>query len=70
MKHNPDDRSDNAEKIQENINSTLNNIELANNMIDTTSDKKMKQTLEAKNERREQALHSLNSELKDETNTK
>lgn len=30
MKHNPDARSNNIEKIQRNINSTIENINLAN----------------------------------------
>lgn len=62
----PDDRSDNAEKIQENIDSTLYNIELAEDMIENTSDNKTKKDLTAKNERRKTAIPEMEQELKDE----
>ena len=39
-KPNPDDRSDNVEKIQKNIDRTILNIELAEDMISNTSDEK------------------------------
>lgn len=66
MKHNPDDRSDNVERIQANITNTIENIELAEEVIATTSDPKMKQALEEKNERREEALNSMRVEIRDE----
>ncbi len=62
----PDDRSDNVEKIQKNIDKTIQNMELAEEMISKTSDEKMKKSLEAKNERRAQALDGLRHEIKDE----
>ena len=62
----PDDRSDNVEKIQKNIDETTQNMELAEEMISKTSDEKMKKSLEAKNERRAQALDGLRHEIKDE----
>ncbi len=65
-KHNPDDRSDNVEKIQRNINYTIQNIELAEEMIAKTDDEKMKQELEAKNERRRDALDGMRKEIRDE----
>ena len=65
-KPNPDDRSDNVEKIQENIDRTILNIELAEEMITHSSDEKTKKDLQAKNERREEALDSLRDELEDE----
>ncbi len=62
----PDDRSDNVEKLQKNIDRTIRNMELAEEMISKTSDDKMKKDLEAKNRRREQALDGLRREIKDE----
>lgn len=66
MKHNPDNRKDNVEHIQENIDNTIKNIHLAEEMIDKTDDKKMKRTLSEKNERREDAIRGLRHEIKDE----
>jgi len=66
MKSKPDDRRDNVEKIQQNMDCTIENIELANEMINETSDEKMKQTLAEKNRRRVTALDSLCHELEDE----
>ncbi len=70
MKHNPDDRRDNVEKIQKNINYTIENIERADEMISKTDDEKMKDALEAKNERRERALHGMRKEIKDEADAR
>lgn len=66
MKNNPDDRRDNVEKIQRNIDCTINNIRLAEEMTEKTSDEKAKKELEAKNERRLDALESMRHEIKDE----
>lgn len=66
MKVNPDDRRDNVDKIQQHINDTLDNIHKANDMIEITDDEKTKQDLKAKNERREEALNSFRSEIRDE----
>lgn len=66
MKSKPDDRRDNVERIQYNINRTILNCELADEMIAKTDDQKMKETLEKKNERREEALQSMRSEIRDE----
>lgn len=66
MNSKPDDRSDNAQKIKENIESTKQNIELAEQMIANTSDSKMKRDLQEKNERREKAIPSMIREMKEE----
>lgn len=66
MKINPDDRSDNVEKIQENIDMTIRNMNLAEEMIEKTSDEKMKEELIEKNERRRQALDDMRNEIRDE----
>ena len=66
MKNKPDDRSDNVQKIQQNIDNVLENINLANEMIDRTNDPKTVENLEERNERREKALNGLRKEIKDE----
>ncbi|OQB16020.1 MAG: Small, acid-soluble spore protein Tlp [Firmicutes bacterium ADurb.Bin193] len=66
MKNKPDDRSDNVEKIQRNINWTIHNMELADEMIEKGSNEKMKKELEKKNERRRAALESMRNEIADE----
>lgn len=66
MKKNPDDRSDNVERIQEHIDDTLRNIREADKTIRATSNDKTRAELSAKNERRAQALDSMRHEIKDE----
>jgi small acid-soluble spore protein (thioredoxin-like protein) len=66
MKSKPDDRTDNVDRIQYNIDKTILNCELADDMIEKTDDPKMKETLKEKNKRREEALTSMRTEIKDE----
>jgi small acid-soluble spore protein (thioredoxin-like protein) len=66
MKNKPDDRRDNVDKIQYNIDKTIKNCELADEMISITDDEKTKKALSGKNERREEALNSMTKEIKDE----
>lgn len=66
MKSKPDDRRDNVDRIQYNIDKTILNCELADEMISKTDDPKMKETLEEKNKRRESALHAMREEIRDE----
>jgi len=66
MNNKPDDRRDNVKNIQFNINHTIQNIELAEEMIAKTDDEKTKEDLEAKNERRREALHAMKEEIQDE----
>lgn len=66
MKHNPDDRRDNVEKIQKNINNTIKNIELAEEMIAKTDNENTKKDLSEKNDRRKDALNGMKREIKDE----
>ena len=68
MKPNPDNRADNVERIQRNIDMTMDNIHRANEMIEKTSDQKMKQALNAKNQRRMDALEGMRHEIMDEAN--
>ena len=62
----PDDRRDNVDRIQKNIDMTIHNIELAEEMINKTDDQKMKKELMDKNERRRQSLDGMKREIKDE----
>ena len=66
----PDDRSDNAEKIEFNIGKTIQNMELAEEMIHKTDDDRMKRVLQEKNKRREDALEGMREEIKDEAKFK
>lgn len=66
MNPKPDDRRDNVEKIQKNINMTIHNMELADELIEKTSDDKVKKYLDEKNGRRKQALEGMKHEIKDE----
>jgi small acid-soluble spore protein (thioredoxin-like protein) len=62
----PDDRSDNVERIQENIDMTIRNMELADELIEKTSDPKQKESLIEKNKRRRDALSGMRKEIRDE----
>jgi small acid-soluble spore protein (thioredoxin-like protein) len=66
VKHNPDNRKDNVDKIQKNIDMTIHNTELAEEMIVKTSDENMKKDLKEKNKRRQRALDGFKAEIKDE----
>jgi len=67
MKSKPDDRRDNAAKIQKNITHTLCNMEAARDMIASTDNQKTKNELEEKNRRRNTALKDMRKEIKDES---
>jgi small acid-soluble spore protein (thioredoxin-like protein) len=62
----PDDRRNNVARIQRNIDRTLHNVEMANELIAETSDAKVKEAMEDKNERRQHALEAMRKEIKDE----
>ncbi len=66
MKNKPDDRRDNAKKIQYNIDKTIYKMEVAEEMIAKTDNPNTKRRLSEKNERRREALDGLRSEMKDE----
>lgn len=66
MKNHPDDRSDNVEKIQNNIDNTLRNMEVAKEMIAVTDNEKTQKNLKKKNKRRGEALDSMKAEIQDE----
>jgi len=62
----PDDRSDNAAKIKTAMDATKHNIEMAEEMIANTDNPQMKADLEAKNERRKEALEGMEAERRQE----
>lgn len=65
MKPKPDDRSDNVEKLQEMVHNTLENIEKAEESMETASPEQRWQ-IEAKNERRRESIEAMREEIKDE----
>lgn len=65
-KPNPDDRSDNVEKLQSMIQHTIGNMEAAEESLAFTDSEQQKQQIEAKNERRRESIESFRSEIKDE----
>ncbi|MBM7663117.1 small acid-soluble spore protein (thioredoxin-like protein) [Bacillus mesophilus] len=64
---NPDDRSDNVEKLQEMIHNTIENMEAAEATMEVSNDKD-RADIEAKNERRRESLEAFRNEVKDEAN--
>ncbi len=67
---NPDDRSDNVERLQKSIDTTIRNMEAADEMIAKTSDDKMKHELKEKNKRRRQSLDGFRNEIRDEAHAR
>ncbi len=61
----PDDRSDNVEKLQQMIHNTIENMEEAEEALEFSNEQE-KQNIEAKNERRREAIEGFRSEVKDE----
>lgn len=66
----PDDRSNNADRIQFNINHTIRNMEAAEELLEKTDDRKMKNDLEEKNDRRRDALQGMREEIREEAQHK
>ncbi len=67
-KPNPDDRSDNVEKLQNMIENTIQNMEAAEESMQFTDSDTQRQQIEAKNQRRRESIDSYRSEIKDEAN--
>ena len=67
-KPNPDDRSDNVEKLQSMITNTIENMEAAEESLAFTDSETQRQDIQAKNERRRESNESFRSEVKDEAN--
>lgn len=62
----PDDRRDNVDRIQNNIDHTIANYRETEDMIKSSTDDKQRHELQAKNERRENALKGMRKEIRDE----
>lgn len=65
-KPNPDDRRDNVERIQFNIDNTIENYRETKRMIAITDDEKTKKDLIEKNKRRRESLKNMREEIRDE----
>jgi small acid-soluble spore protein (thioredoxin-like protein) len=63
---NPDDRSDNVEKLQSMVFHTIQNMERAEESMANTDSQEQMQAIEAKNDRRRESIDAFRSELKDE----
>ena len=66
MKNKPDDRRDNVDKIQENIDNSIENFNLSEEAIVKTDDEKIIKSLEEKNERRKEAITGMKAEIREE----
>lgn len=66
MNNKPDDRSDNADKIQFSIDHTIKNHRLTEDIISVTEDDKKRSELINKNKRREVAIEGMREEIKEE----
>jgi small acid-soluble spore protein (thioredoxin-like protein) len=62
---NPDDRSDNVEKLQDMVENTIHNIEEANDSLEFATGEQRRQIKE-KNRRREESIESFRNEIQDE----
>lgn len=62
---NPDDRSDNVEKLQEAIVNTIHNMDEAEETMELSNEKD-RALIEAKNERRRESIEGMRAEVKDE----
>ncbi|MEA1961926.1 MAG: small acid-soluble spore protein Tlp [Bacillota bacterium] len=65
MKQTPDDRRDNADKIQQHLENTLENIELTEETIAVSNDKNTKERLKDKNKKRKDAIAEMRQETQD-----
>jgi small acid-soluble spore protein (thioredoxin-like protein) len=66
----PDNREDNVENLQSSINNTIESMNETNHYLNENADEidnKEKQSLEAKNERRNESLKAFRSEIEDES---
>ncbi|MCG8395057.1 small acid-soluble spore protein Tlp [Bacillus atrophaeus] len=63
---NPDDRSDNVEKLQDMVQNTIENIEEAEESMKNASGED-KQRIKEKNAKRNESLEAFRSEIQDES---
>lgn len=64
-KPNPDDRSDNVEKMQEMIHDTIDNINESENDMSSMERKEQEKIID-KNKQRKEAIDGFRNEIKDE----
>lgn len=64
--HNPDNRTNEEERVKTKINKTMHNAEVADEIIGKTDDDKLKNTLEEKNSRRQDAVNKMKKEIKED----
>ncbi|MFP7736023.1 small acid-soluble spore protein Tlp [Priestia megaterium] len=65
-KPNPDDRSDNVEKLQTMVQNTMKNIEEAEEAAAYSTEEE-RQRIQQKNHNREVSIEAMRSEIKDES---
>jgi small acid-soluble spore protein (thioredoxin-like protein) len=63
---NPDNRSDNVEKLQDMVQNTIENFEEAEDTLQFASNEE-KEQIQAKNKRRAESIESMRSEIQDES---
>ncbi|SFA89053.1 MULTISPECIES: small acid-soluble spore protein Tlp [unclassified Bacillus (in: firmicutes)] len=63
---NPDDRSDNVEKLQAMIQNTDDNIRKAEQSLSLAENEGQRSQIEAKNERRRESITEMRAEIQDE----
>lgn len=66
QKPNPDDRSDNVEKLQDMVQNTIENIEEAKESMEFATDEE-KQRIQEKNARRNESIELFRNEIQDES---
>jgi len=67
MNHRPDDRRDNAQKLQSMVQNTLENIDKAEESMAFTDSEEQLESIRQKNERRKECIESFRQEIKDES---
>jgi small acid-soluble spore protein (thioredoxin-like protein) len=68
-KPNPDDRSDNVEKLQDMVQNTIQNIEEADDSLEVATGEQRRQIKE-KNQRREESIEAFRNEIQDEADAR
>ncbi|MGD6816038.1 small acid-soluble spore protein Tlp [Metabacillus sp. 84] len=68
-KSNPDDRSDNVEKLQDMVQNTIQNIEKAHESMGLANEEE-RHRIQEKNKRREDSIAAMRSEIQDEAHAR
>ena len=64
--HNPDYGDGNQERVKTKISKTMHNNEVADEIIRKTDDDRLKNSLKVKNARRQDAIHKMKEEIKED----